>query len=81
VTKDDDEAATPQASGTVDDFVGLRGFEVGGTITTGVRIYCIHCEQSIAEWSSRDKYPRVAEMVEACENHALNEHQPEALER
>lgn len=52
---------------------GLRGFEVGGTITTGVRIYCMRCHQWFAEWSSRDLYPRMAEMVEACEAHVCEE--------
>lgn len=74
--------SAPDAYGVDDeDIAGLRGFEVGGTITKGVRIFCIHCEQWIAEWSSREKFPRMAEMVDACENHALNEHQPEAVER
>lgn len=51
-----------------EDIAGLRGFEVSGTPTTGVMIFCIRCEHWFAEWTSRQPYPRLAEMVQAAES-------------
>jgi len=47
----------------------LGNFEVGGTVTTGVRIFHLGCRDWFIEWSSRDRYPSIATMVEACESH------------
>jgi hypothetical protein len=51
---------------------GMYGCEVGGTITTGVRMYCIHCEEWFSEWSSLDKFPRLQEMVEVWGMHTVS---------
>lgn len=51
------------------DLAGLRRFEVGSTVTGGIRVFCITCSEWLAEWSSRQEYPRVADLVEASEQH------------
>lgn len=57
-----------------EDITGLRGFEVSGTPTTGIRIWCIRCERWFVEWTSRQLYPRMAEMVTECEDHVRENH-------
>ena len=62
--------SAPDAYGGSDeDIAGLRGFEVSGTPTTGVMMFCIHCAHWFAEWTSRQPYPRLAEMVQEAEQH------------
>lgn len=74
---DEGRSAPDAYGGSDEDFAGLRGYEVGGTVTGGIRIFCINCTEWFAEWSSRQKYPRVAELAEACEQHVcyMGEHQ------
>lgn len=69
MTGDEGRSAPDAYGGSDEDIAGLRGFEVGGTITTGVRIYCMRCGDWFAEWSSRELYPRLAEMVQEAEQH------------
>jgi hypothetical protein len=48
---------------------GLTDFEVSGTITTGVMVWCPDCATWFAEWSSRQLYPNVQQIVDACAAH------------
>ena len=52
-------------------FDGMYGCEVGGTITTGVALYCISCDnREVAMWSSRQEYPRLQELIDYWNEHA-----------
>lgn len=66
--------SAPDASGGSDeDLAGLRRFEVAATITGGIRLFCISCGDWFAEWSSLQKYPRVAELANVSEQHDCEE--------
>ncbi len=49
----------------------IAEYEVSGTVTTGVRIYCPDCREWFAEWSSREKFPTVAVIIETCMDHRM----------
>lgn len=71
----DEGRSAPDAYGGSDkDIAGLRSFEVAATITGGIRLYCIRCEQWFAEWSSLVKYPRVGELAKVSEQHNCEEY-------
>ena len=49
--------------------VEFAEFEVSGTITTGVMVWCMGCETWFAEWTSRELYPTVRQIIDACIAH------------
>jgi hypothetical protein len=49
--------------------IQLSDYEVSGTITTGVMVWCPECETWFAEWTSRAKYPNVQQIIDACQGH------------
>lgn len=54
----------------------LSKFEVCATITQGVYILHIECGEPpgeyVAEWSSRQRYPRASEIMQAIEDHVCD---------
>lgn len=55
-------------------FDGMYGCEVMGTITTGIELFCIKCYEPIGGWSSRQKYPRLQELIEFWNTHIEESH-------
>lgn len=49
--------------------INLRAYEVGGTVTQGVQIYCSYCSSWFADWTSRDPYPSLRALMSVAEEH------------